>query len=173
MPKQQFRNQKGGQRRKTITEFKKYLNQTSGGDTLELIAAYMATREGMKKKKERNEYFMDEKLKMIVESLKSQHNLAAPQQKRRWLSLIATLLPMAQLQKMGWKINSHSFRSARKHYEEYGPGAPIPKPQIPPKKQRIPELPEIVKQFFYKDEITRAAPNKNIYKKQVSIYFGI
>jgi hypothetical protein len=169
MVKQQFRNQKGGQRRQTLANFKRYLNEFSGGDQLELIAAYMASNEGKKKQKERNENHIDEKLKTLVGILKKQHEMAIVHEKRRSLSMVCKILTMEQLQKLGWKINSHSFRSARKHYEEYGAGSPVPKPNIPPSKQRNSELPLLVSEFFYLDEITRDAPNKFTNVNQVSL----
>jgi hypothetical protein len=171
MPKQSFRNQKGGQRKKTLSEFKNYLNINSGNDPIELIATYLATREGMKKKLERSEFNLDGKLKILVNSLKKQHDLAAPHEKRRWLSLVSKLLTMEELQKLGWKINSHTFRTARKHCDKCGPGAPIPKPKIPLQKQRKLELQTLVHQFFYLDEISREAPNNYTKVNQVSLNF--
>jgi hypothetical protein len=170
MPKQQFRLQKGGQRKQTLADFKRYLNLSSGGDALELISAYMSTREGIKKRKEGNQNCINPHLSILVESLKKQHELAAPQEKRRWLSLVANLLPMDELQKLGWKINSHSFCNARKHCNQFGPGAPIPKPKLPPSKRPVLDLPQLVYDFFYKDEITRVG-SKTIKKKMVSINF--
>jgi hypothetical protein len=67
---------------------------------------------------------------------------------------------------LGWKIDSHSFCNARKHYTEYGPGAPVPKPLMPPSKKPILDLPELVSDFFYNDDITRVG-SKTIKKKFV------
>ena len=166
MGKQLFRQQKGGQRKQTLADLKRYLNEASGGDPLELIDAYMATREGIKLRKLRREDYLDPKLKVLVNSLKKQHEKTTPYKKRQVLSQVATLLTMEQLQSLGWKIDSHSFCNARKHYNEYGPGAPVPKPQQPPSKRPVLELEKLVSEFFYRDDITRVG-SKTINKKVV------
>ena len=167
MVKQKFRTQKGGQRKQTLSNFKRFLNDASGNDPLELIAAYMCTREAVLKRNERNEIFLNGKLRLLVESLKKQHQLAPGHEKRRWLSFVANLLPMKELQELGWHIDSHSFRNARKHIENCGAGSKIPKPPIPPSKRTILELPKIVSEFFYQDEISRISPHNFTNKKQV------
>jgi hypothetical protein len=151
-----------------LANFKRFLNDSSGNDPLELIAAYMCTREAILLRKERNEVFLNGKMRILVDSLKKQHELAPGHEKRRWLSFVATLLTMEELQQLGWHINSHSFRNARKHIENYGAGAKIPKPPIPPSKRTILELQKIVEEFFYQDEISRISPNNFTNKKQVN-----
>jgi hypothetical protein len=169
MGKQKFTTQKGGQRKQTLADFKRYLNEVSGNDPLELINAYMNTREGIHQKKIRDENHLDPKLIELVDTLKCQHEITTPYLKRQILSQVATLFSMEQLKQLGWKIDSHSFCNARKHCAEYGPGAPIPKPSLPPSKRPSLDLPELVSDFFYKDEITRVG-SKTIKKKIVCTF---
>jgi hypothetical protein len=96
--------------------------------------------------------------------------LESPHKKRRWLSMVATLLPMVELQKLGWKIDSHTFRTARNHCNEFGPGAPVPKPKQPLKKQKNLLLPPLVSDFFHSDEITREG-HKSIAKNRYGLTF--
>ncbi len=70
---------------------------------------------------------------------------------------------MPQLLEMGWKINSHSFCNANKHFYEIGPGFEIPIPiRIATKSNTAKEF---VREFFYLSEITHEAAKGTVKKK--------
>ena len=63
-----------------------------------------------------------EKMFVIMDHLKKQHELASNRQKKRWLSFVCNEFTMPQLFDMGWKVNSHTFCNAKKHFNEIGAG---------------------------------------------------
>lgn len=139
--RQQFSNQKGGQRKSSLSSFKKALDKISGGDPAGLLSAYFATPMGKKIQPKVMEALEKSPLCKVVEGIREQHCKAPNKQKAQWLSLVAPHLENKWLQAKGFEFCNQQFANARLYAEKYGAGTPyslIPK-ILPPSKQPIPD----------------------------------
>ena len=167
---QPFSNQKGGQKRETIFQFKEFLKNKAGGDDIGLINYYLNnSNEGKKitsKISPQNRLISSyEKLLKIIGDL---YNNSPNHLKKKWSSLVASDFTRNDLINNGWNISSKSFTTGKKWASSNGPGAEVI--IIPPNSKENEEIENLKKnllKFWYKDSISKEASNRIIkYKKK-------
>lgn len=141
--KPRFSKQKGSQSKETINIMKKAITDLSGGDDILLLQAVLESHFGKQHGFSTSEVkpptkanTIASKFENIIYNILAQHKSAPDRQKRRWASLVAPILTHKEMRSFGFEISNNGFAHARKHAQELGPGAELPKTALPTKNER-------------------------------------
>jgi len=108
-PQQPFKNQKGGQRSRNLSNFVHCLDFLSEGDPLSLIIGYLSTPKGRKLIPEFSAQLEGTKLDFIISKLLQEHSSASDRDKARWISLLSPIFTREELSKLGFHFSTNQY----------------------------------------------------------------
>jgi len=108
-PQQPFKNQKGGQRSRNLSNFVHCLDFLSEGDPLSLIIGYLSTPKGRKLIPEFSAQLEGTKLDFIISKLLQEHSSASDRDKARWISLLSPIFTRDELSKLGFHFSTNQY----------------------------------------------------------------
>jgi hypothetical protein len=71
----------------------------------------------------------------ILECVKRVYDLKEKHYRREVLSMVAEIYTLENFHSIGMNISRRTLDNSIKHAQKYGPGAPVPKPQMPPSRR--------------------------------------
>lgn len=115
-----------GQQKRTLKQFRQFIENSAGGDALGVFNAYFGTRTakqgGLKFKFHQN----FPQFKNLISIIHNLFNKSNHYDQRQWLSIMRSSgFSGAELRQMGWIFSKRAWTEAGKHAEENFPGAPV------------------------------------------------
>jgi len=107
---QPFSSQRGGQRNRTMQDFKEFINIRAGGDFSGILSAFYNTRPG----KIIKQHLMDLKTKILVSKVIGQYVSAANIHKSLWISLLSSSgFSRRDILQLGFKVGRQSWTNSK------------------------------------------------------------
>jgi hypothetical protein len=110
---QPFSQQKGGQRARNLKQFKDALNALSGNEPVALISAYLQTPSGRALLPQLWQQLEGNKLSTIISKVLEQHKQAPKEERKLWLSILASVFTREELNNLGFSFSTQQFTKAR------------------------------------------------------------
>jgi hypothetical protein len=156
---QHFSKQRGGQRARNLKHFKETLHSLSGNDPIALISAYLQTPTGRRLVPVLWNTLEGSKLSSIASRVLEQHKQAPRQDRKRWLSILASVFTREELSSLGFSFSTSQFQKAHSFDPEVRAIRMTGKKRKPENSLEK-ETQELIKEHGYKR--SRPSPNRTI-----------